>query len=276
MKKLRVLIVDDEPLARSLIAKLLAPVPDCTIVGQADNGVRALQLIRAEGPDLVFLDVQMPGLTGLELLDALKSAPPPQVIFTTAHRQFALEAFSRAAVDYLVKPFSQDRFLAALDRARQRMGSADFATLSGKVGELLRELAGLQQATAPAPAPTAAPAKDSFTLVVKADGELHFIDTDQLLWIEGNGDYLKLHTVAGPHPVVRETIKNMEARLAGRRFFRIHKSAMVNLDFVHRMRPLPAGDYIVTLRNGTELKLSRLRKSALDHVLQREPVGATG
>lgn len=276
MKTYRVLIVDDEPLARSLIAKLLSKTPDCVIAGQADNGLRALELIRTEQPDLVFLDVQMPGLTGLELLDALKSAPPPQVIFTTAHRQFAIDAFSRAAVDYLVKPFGHERFHAALERARRRLDSPDLSSLSTKVGQLLRELAELQ---APASAPAAPPAqakgsKDSFTLVVKSDGELHFIDIDQLLWIEGNGDYLKLHTVAGPHPTVRETIKSMEARLAGRRFFRIHKSAMVNLDFVHRMRPLPAGDYIVILRNGTELKLSRLRKSALDQIFHNEPVGA--
>ena len=273
MRTYRVLIVDDEPLARSLVAKLLTKEPDCEVVGEADHGARALELIRRERPDLVFLDVQMPGLNGLEVLDALKGIPAPQVIFTTAHRQFALDAFSRAAIDYLVKPFAPERFHAALERARRRLDSPDFTELSGKVAHLLRELATLQP-DRPAVAPAPRAARESFALVVKADGELHFIDTDQLLWIEGNGDYLKLHTLSGPHPTVRETIKNMEARLAGRRFFRIHKSAMVNLDYVHRMRPLPAGDYIVTLRNGAELKLSRLRKAALDQVLSHEPVAA--
>lgn len=268
----RVLIVDDEPLARSLIAKLLQKAPAFTVVGEAENGIEALQLIRTTQPALIFLDVQMPGRTGLELLDALKSIPAPHVIFTTAHRQFALDAFSRAAVDYLVKPFGDERFFTALERARRRLEAPELGTLSGKLGQLLEELATVSQNPAPPRAAATKQPPANSTLVVKSDGELHFIDTDQLLWIEGNGDYLKLHTARGPHPTVRETIKNMETRLAGRRFFRIHKSAMVNLDQILRMRPLPAGDYIVTLRNGTELKLSRLRKSALDEIFHNEPV----
>ena len=258
------LIADDEPLARSSLKHLLQRDPEVRIVGQAADGISALEMVRKLRPALLFLDVQMPGLTGVEMLAALEPAQRPAVIFTTAYDEFALKAFELHAVDYLVKPYNDQRFFTALERAKQRLSGRDVAALASHVEQVLAAL-NRQPAAAPV-APTPEPSAASQRLVVKVSGDFHFVNLTDIRWIEGHGDYLKLHCATGS-PLIRSTFKELQARLDPTRFVRIHKSAMVNTDYVRRMRPALSGDYDLELNDGTQLRVSRLYKASLDRFL---------
>mgnify|MGYP001340695158 CR=1 FL=1 len=255
-----VLIADDEPLARSSIRRLLRDDPDVRVVGEAEDGVTALGMVRKLQPTLLFLDVQMPGRTGIEMLTEIEPAYRPAVIFTTAYDEYALKAFELHAVDYLVKPYNDARFHTALERAKQRVSGRDVAALTSHVEQVIAALS--------RPPPPAAPASDpaSQRLVVKVSGDFHFVNLADIRWIEGHGDYLKLHSTSGS-PLIRSTFKELQARLDPTRFVRIHKSAMVNTDHVRRMRPALSGDYDLELNDGTQLRVSRLYKSSLDRFL---------
>lgn len=257
------LIADDEPLARSSIKRLLERDPEVRLVAQAEDGISALEMIRQHRPALLFLDVQMPGLTGVELLAEIEPAQRPVVIFTTAYDEYALKAFELHAVDYLVKPYNDERFYTALDRAKQRLSGRDVAALASHVEQVL---AALHRQPPPAPAAPAPESSASQRLVVKVSGDFHFVNLADIRWIEGHGDYLKLHSTSGS-PLIRSTFKELQARLDPTRFVRIHKSAMVNTDYVRRMRPALSGDYDLELNDGTQLRVSRLYKASLDRFL---------
>lgn len=259
-----VLIADDEPLARSSIKRLLAKDPDVRVVGEAEDGLSALELVRKLRPHLLFLDVQMPGLTGVELLATLEPAHRPAVIFTTAYDEYALKAFELHAVDYLVKPYNDARFATALERAKQRLSGRDVAALASHVEQVIAALHRQPAPAAPAPAPAHEPAAQR--LVVKVSGDFHFVNLSDIRWIEGHGDYLKVHAASGS-PLIRSTFKELQGRLDPTRFVRIHKSAMVNTDHVRRMRPALSGDYDLELNDGTQLRVSRLFKASLDRFL---------
>lgn len=258
-----VLIADDEPLARSSIKQLLQRDADVRLVGQAEDGHTALDLVRQLRPAILFLDVQMPGLTGVELLTEIEPAQRPAVIFTTAYDEFALKAFELHAVDYLVKPYNDQRFYTALERAKQRLSGRDVAQLASHVEQVLAALH-RQPASPAAPAPE--PSAATQRLVVKVSGDFHFVNLADIRWIEGHGDYLKLHSTSSS-PLIRSTFKELQARLDPTRFVRIHKSAMVNTDYVRRMRPALSGDYDLELNDGTQLRVSRLYKASLDRFL---------
>jgi two-component system, LytTR family, response regulator len=253
--KIRTLIVDDEPLARERIRSLLEKQPNIDIVGECDNGVSALETIREQKPDLVFLDVQMPEMGGFEVLDNLKGGPMPAVIFCTAHDQFALQAFEVHALDYLLKPFDRERFEKALARATDSMKRKQTDDLSHRLSALLSEVK---------------PEARIDRIAIKSSGRVIFLRLDEIDWIEAADNYVSLHVGNEAH-LHRETMNAMEDRLKGGKFMRISRSTIVNVDRIKELQPLFHGEYSVILRNGTRLTLSRGYREKLDDLLGKLP-----
>lgn len=257
---IRTLVVDDEPLARRGICSRLRQVPYIEVVGECENGRQAVEAIRNRHPDLVFLDVQMPGLDGFEVVEAVGPGAMPVVIFVTAYDQHALRAFEVHALDYLLKPIDDDRFKQALDHAfaqyRQRRDSA--------LGRRLSALMATMKPHEAAPATTSERSRREPTdrFVVKTGGRIFFVKPQEIDWVEAAGDYVGLHVGSKTH-LLRETMAAMEARLDAAFFLRIHRSTIVNTDRIQELRPHLNGEYRVLLRNGTELKTSRSYKAQL-------------
>lgn len=239
---MKVLIVDDEPLARERVRRHLRDEPGVEIVGEAGNGREAVAVIEEKTPDLVFLDVQMPEMNGFDVLKALEENKIPAIVFTTAYDKYAIQAFEFHALDYLLKPFSRERFRRAVRHAREQLENS---RQSGSIDERLVSL--LENLKAK---------KYLERIVVKNSGRVFFIKTDESDWIEAAGNYLKLHVGRDAH-LIRETMQSIEAKLDPEKFFRIHRSTLVQIDRIKELHPLFGGDYAVTLRNGTELNLSR-------------------
>jgi two-component system, LytTR family, response regulator len=240
--EIRALIVDDEPLARRGIHQLLASYRDVTVVGECRDGKEAARALATSAPDLVFLDVQMPGADGFQVINAVGADKMPMVIFVTAYDQHALRAFEVRALDYLLKPFDRDRFREALGRARRHIEQQETGDLGRRLLALVKDLR------------PAAPKTDR--LVVKSGGRLFFLRTDEIDWIEAAGNYARLHVGTDAH-LIRETMQSLEARLDAERFFRIHRSRIVNMERIQELQPWFNGEYVVILRNGTRLTLSR-------------------
>ena len=248
---LRTVIVDDEPAARRGIRLLLERDHTVEIVGEAAGGAEAAELIKREKPDLVFLDVQMPGCDGFEALEKVGAAASPAVIFVTAYDEHALRAFAVNAVDYLLKPYDDVRFGAALQRAKDEVRRRSADSVNTRLTQLLDYL---QQDGG-----RGAPAKDEPSgdrILLKSSGEIFFLKAEEIDWIEAEGDYMKFH-VAGRAHLMRETMARLEARLDPKRFIRIHRSTIVNIDRMRKLSPSFAGEYAVILHDGTKLKLSR-------------------
>ena len=273
---LRVLIVDDEQLPRQRLLRLLEEVPNTECVGECANGRSAVDAIESLMPDLVLLDVRMPGMGGLEVARTLADGGGhvPFVIFVTAFDEYALSAFEVHAIDYLLKPVERDRFVAAIERARglvQNTTAAQrherlLALLQGEpragvVEPEVREALGDQ---APAPVSAGDAASYPRRFLVKGDGQMYFVAVDDIDWIEAYGNYVRLHVGKGVH-LIRETLGNIERKLDPTRFARVHRSSIVNLDRVARMDLWGAGDYVVLLKDGTKLKLSRWYRSRIEH-----------
>jgi len=219
---LRVLIVDDEPLARDRIRELLKNDSEVEIVGECGSGRAAVTAIREHAPDLVFLDVQMPGMDGFAVLKTLARERLPLVIFVTAFDQYAVRAFEFYAADYLLKPFKRKRFEQAVRRVKEQMRDADSSDLSRRTLALLE---GLE-------------AKSHYLdrLVVKTSGRVFFLRTHEGEWIEAEDNYVRLHLGKESH-LLRETLKNLEAQLDPRKFIRVHRCAIVNIDQIKELRP---------------------------------------
>ncbi len=254
----RVLIVDDEPLARNRLRGLLSSDPEVAVVGEAEDGPAAVAAIRDQAPDLVFLDVQMPVLDGLEVVAAVGPDRMPPTVFVTAYDQYAVRAFEVSAVDYLLKPVDADRFAAALRRAKDHVGRRADA---GVRDRLLALLADARRADAPPPAP---PPADR--LAVKSGGKVVFLRAEEIDWIEAAGNYSRLHVGKRAH-LLRETMTALETRLDPKRFVRIHRSTIVNLERIRELQPYFHGDYIVLLHDGTQLTLSRTHRQKLHEVV---------
>ena len=253
---IRVLLVDDEPLARDMLREMLEGDPDVRIVGESCNGREALEAIRAETPDLIFLDVQMPEVGGFEVLTCLGKEKMPYVIFVTAYDKYAVRAFEVQALDYLLKPFDQERFDVSWQRAkaqllRDRDGGTDQRILA-----LLEELK--------------AGNKYLERLVIKASGRIYFLDTGEIDWIEAEGNYVSVHSAKKSH-LLRETISSLESQLDPKKFVRIHRSSIVRLDFIHELQPWFHGEYRVILNDGTQLTLSRNHRDKLQEALGKLP-----
>lgn len=252
---LRVVIVDDEDLARRGIRSRLQRWPDVEIVAECGNGRQAVDAIRRSNPDLVFLDVQMPGKTGFDVIEAITGTALPYVIFVTAHDRFAIRAFEVNALDYLLKPIDDERFELAFQRARQSLSRDRDSDLGQRLAAVIETIGG-----------NVGKAKDSDRMVVRSSGRVIFVKTSEIDWVEAAGDYVTLH--AGKKSwLMRETISQMETRLQPKGFSRIHRSAIVNTDRIAEMRPLDNGEYRVLLRDGTELRLSRNYRQQLQSLL---------
>jgi two-component system LytT family response regulator len=237
--RIRALIADDEPLARRGVRLLLERDSGIEIVGEAAGGVEAADLIKRLRPDLVFLDVQMVGCDGFETL--LRAGPAaPVVVFVTAYDEYALRAFEFNAVDYLLKPYDDSRFAAALDRARDSVMRRRQDVVDDRLTRLIEHLEG--------------DGRDR--ILLKLSGEIIFLKTSEIDWIEAEGDYVKFH-VAGRTHLMRGTMTSLEARLDPARFIRIHRSTIVNVDRLRKLSPSFEGEYEVVLLDGTKLRLSR-------------------
>jgi two-component system, LytTR family, response regulator len=254
MKKIRVLVADDEPLARERLTTLLSSEPDVEVVAQARDGEDAVTAIHDHSPDLVFLDVQMPQMNGFDVIEAVGTDKMPLVIFVTAYDQHALKAFQVRALDYLLKPFDRERFTDALQRARKQIERDETGDLGRRLLALVKDLRRDQ------------PRSDR--LVVKSGGRLFFLRTDEIDWVEAAGNYVRLHVGTASH-LLRETMNAIEGRLDPEKFFRIHRSRIVNMERIQELQPWLNGEYAVLLRTGTRLTLSRGYREKLQERLGR-------
>ena len=260
--RIRALVVDDEPAARAAIRALLADDADIQIVAECSDGCAALDVIERETPDLMFLDIQMPEMDGFTLLRRLDPAHIPVVVFVTAYDQYALRAFAVHALDYLLKPFDDERFREAVGRAKQQVRQ-------GKLGALSEQIAALLEGVGRSPAP-AAPHNGQYLkrLAIKAGGRVAILGVKDIDWIEAEGDYVKIHAGRTWH-LLRETMKRLETQFDPSRFVRIHRSTIVNVERIKELQPYFRGEHVVILHDGTSLKLSRGYKEHLEAVLGR-------
>jgi two-component system LytT family response regulator len=238
----RVLIADDEPLARERLRMLLAAEEGVDVAGECASGPDAVAAIQKLKPDLVFLDVQMPGATGFDVIASVGPERMPPVVFVTAYDRYALRAFDVHALDYLLKPFDRERFRQALDRARQHLERRDAGELERRLLELVEDLR--------------SPPQRPERFVIKSGGRVFFVRAEEIDWVEAAGNYVKLHVGSEAH-LLRETMNAVEAQLDPDVFFRIHRSHIVNIERVKELQPWFNGEYVVFLRNGARLTLSR-------------------
>jgi two-component system, LytTR family, response regulator len=253
--KIRVLVVDDEALARERACQLLKADPELEIVGQCGDGQTAVEKIQSEKPDLVLLDVQMPELDGFAVVEAIGADQMPAVIFVTAHEKFALKAFDVHAIDYLLKPYDRERFETAINRAKDQLTRAKSGDLQSRMTALLGEIK-----TQP---------KTANRLVVKTEGRVLLLKNEDVDWIEAADNYIILHVAAETH-MLRETMTSIEARLPTEKFIRVNRSTIVNIDRIKELQPLFHGEYVIILKNGTKLTLSRGYREKLDLLLGRD------
>jgi len=253
--KIRTLIVDDESLGRERICKLLATHPEIDVIGECSNGREALEAIQADRPDLVFLDVQMPELDGFGVIESLDQDSLPAVIFVTAHDKFALKAFDVHAVDYLLKPFDRERFETALNRALDKFKARENPGIDARVLSMLTELRAQPKATE--------------RLVVKTDGRVLLIKVEDVDWVEAADNYVSLHVGNEAH-LLRETMTSLEKRLPSEKFLRISRSTIVNVERIKELQPMFHGEYVVILRTGAKLNLSRGYRDKLNLLLGKE------
>lgn len=264
---LRVLVVDDEALARQRLLDLLRGEAAVEIAGVAENGNAAVEAIRELAPDLVFLDIQMPGRTGLEVVREIGAANMPATIFCTAYDQYALKAFDVAAVDYLVKPFDDERFELAFNRARRAIELEEIGALSARLKTLL-EAGALPAAPQP-------PAGYLERIAVEARGQVRVVPVEDIEAITASGPYVELH-VGEKAWLVRERMQTLEERLDPARFARVHRSAIVRLDRIEALLREGGGDYTLRLKGGRQLPVSRSRVDALQRWMGLPAGGAKG
>ncbi len=252
---MRVVIVDDEPLARRGVRARLAAVPDMRVVAECANGAEAVTAIQALAPDLVFLDIQMPDLNGFDVLWRLPSRKTPLVVFLTAYDQYALEAFEAQALDYLLKPIDDERFMKALERARLLIASQSLSEIERRIRALLETL----QETESRPRYRA-------RMTVKTGRRVTIVDVTEIDWVGAAGDYVTLH-VGEKDYLVRQTISSLERELDPERFLRIHRSTIVQTSRIAELMTLENGEFLVRLRSGTELRTSRSYSRRLEEWL---------
>jgi two-component system LytT family response regulator len=269
---IRALIVDDEPLARERLHELLDDTPSVTVVGDAEDGPEAVDAIREQAPDLVFLDVQMPGMSGIGVIEEIGPEAMPTTVFVTAYDQYAIKAFDLAAVDYLLKPFDDERFEQALHRARDQIASQNDEAISERLLRLLRE-------RDPSLLEEERTRDEPYLerIAVQGRGKARIVPVDDLTHITADGSYAELHTGDDTY-VIRERMKTLTARLDPEAFARVHRSAIVRLEKIELLLRGGGGDYAVRLQDGTRIPVSRSRVDELEDrlgvdVLQRGDSG---
>lgn len=248
--RIRTLVVDDQPMARDRLVHLLAAESDVELVGTCASGAEAVRSIRAMSPDVVFLDMQMPELDGLGVVEAVGVDRMPLTIFVTAYDEYAVRAFEAEAFDYLLKPFARPRFARAVQRVRDHLDGRARAAMTDHLRNVMESM---RDRTQP----------HGRRLVVKSGGRIQFVDVSQIDWVEADGNYAHLHLSTGDSVLIRDTLTELADRLGASQFFRIHRSRLVNVDRVKELRVGGGGDYDVVLLNGTYLGLSRGCKEAL-------------
>ena len=244
------LLVDDEPLARKRMRKLLRAYDDVTIAGEAGGGEEALRLIAERHPQVVFLDVQMPRLTGFDVVRRIEASSRPLIVFVTAHERYALEAFRASAVQYLVKPVTQESLRMAMARVRELAAVRVDAALNDFLEQLQERPRFMQH------------------VAIRSKGQTRVIPIDAIDWFEAAGNYVRLH-VAGHRFLLRQTMSGLEEKLDPKQFVRIHRSAIVNLRRIRGVQPATHGDQLVVLHDGTRVLLSRVYRERLEPLRRR-------
>ncbi|HKW12516.1 MAG TPA: LytTR family DNA-binding domain-containing protein [Gemmatimonadaceae bacterium] len=267
-RRTRVVIADDEPLARQRIRSLLDGRDDVEIVGEARDGTEAVDMVLRDRPDVVFLDVKMPELDGFETIAALEAvvesdggaakAALPAIIFVTAFGEFAVKAFEVRALDYLLKPFDRVRLDRALANASARRAARNADATASSLDPALRDLLAMLH--------SAGQRNERF--LIRNDHRMYFVNASDVEWADAAGNYVRLHVNGRAH-LYRDTMKALELRLDSRHFVRIHRSAIVNIDRVTQIEPYLHGEYVVTMRDGTRLTSSRAHSAGLRALLER-------
>jgi two-component system LytT family response regulator len=252
-RKLRTVVVDDEPIARAGLRALLAADPEIELVAECPDGNSAVAAIRELKPDIAFLDVQMPDIDGFDVLCALHGTPLPVVVFVTAYDRYAIQAFEVHAVDYLLKPFDDARFEEALIHAKTIARDRTDAAMTDRLTQVLASVERRAGAS-------------TERFLVRTNGRVLFLRAEEIDWIEAADYYVKLH-VGGKVHMLRESMAALEARLDPKTFFRVHRSAIVNLDRVRELHPLKNREQVLVLRDGTRLRLTRSRRDRLSALL---------
>ena len=252
--KIRALIVDDEPLARKRIKSLLAHESSVDVIGECSDGHKAVTSINELTPDLVFLDVQMPAMDGFEVIKTIGPERMPTVIFVTAYDQYALKAFVVNAIDYLLKPFDRRRFQKTMERAKAMIRGLQNGNVNNQLLSLLDDLRREQEMP------------DRF--IIKNGGRVVFLRVEEIDWMRVVGNYVRLQAGAESH-LMRETMNGMEAKLSPDKFMRIHRSTIVNIDRVKEVQPWAKGEYVVIMRDGTRLIMSRRYRERLNEQLNK-------
>ncbi|MCU1263167.1 MAG: DNA-binding response regulator [Bryobacterales bacterium] len=252
MNRINTLIVDDERLSRQRISRLLGDEPDVDIVAECSNGPEALAAMLEKSPDLMFLDVQMPGVDGFHVMDTAIAKAIPVVVFVTAFDGYALKAFDVQAFDYLLKPFDRARFQETLRRVRLQLSRV-------RSGEMNQRLAGPADAVRPGQ-------RGCSRIAIRTPGHVAIVRTDEIDWVEAADNYVCIHCGAETH-VLRETMNALEARLPNKQFQRVHRSTIVNIDRIKELQPWFRGDYRIILRDGTQLTLTRSYREKLEESL---------
>lgn len=254
-QEISVVLVDDEPFARQSLKIFLAELERFHVIDECSNGLQAIQIINTHKPDLIFLDVQMPEVNGFEVLDEIETDNPPVVIFATAYEKYALQAFEANAVDYLLKPFERSRFREAIVKAERYINGGTGQWLS-QVRELLRTYNKLKVAEG----------QFRHRILVKEKKKYFLIDLDEVHFFEASGDYVVIHKEKSTH-MINDSMNNLEDKLNPHQFVRIHRSTIINLRYIDNLQPYFNGEFHITMKNGTKLKLSRNYRDKIKTIL---------
>lgn len=268
--RLKTIIVDDEPLARRLLRSLLDDIPEVELIAECRNGREAIEATRELAPDLLILDIQMPGSSGFDVVKELQADVMPMVVFCTAYQRYAIDAFDLHAVDYMLKPVDGKRLQRAIARALQRFKDSDDSAehkspLLGAIEEMARRVGGRADAKNPDRSGEEALAADR-KIAIKDNDSTVLVEIDDIDWVDAAGDYMCVH-VKGETLIMRSTLKSLMSRLDGDKFKRIHRSTVVNLDRIVKATPLHKGEYILELDCDQQLKVSRNYRDAIKRFL---------
>lgn len=269
-QKICALIVDDELLARKALQAMLKDDSEIEVIAECRNGREAVEAIRSHSPDIVFLDIQMPEMDGFQVVEEVGAERMPVTVFVTAFDKYALRAFDAHALDYLLKPFDHDRFEIAIQRAKTLVRQRKIGEISENLFALMRDLKLKTGGTISEPidekTERSVDKAPIDRVVIKSAGRIYFLKTEEIDWVEAAGDYLSLHSGSKTH-LIRETMSDFHAKLDSRKFLRIHRSIIVNIESVRDLQPLFKGEYIITLTNGKQLKSSRGYRHMLQPLL---------
>ncbi len=254
----RTVIADDERLARQKLLILLQSEPMVNVIAECQDGRQTVSAIRALRPDMLLLDIQMPDLDGFQVLQEIPAEEMPVVIFTTAYDQYAIRAFEANALDYLLKPFDQERLHHAVERAQSELRKERDHAITHRILSLLSQVRSV----------TPAAAQPDQRLVIKANGRVVFLDLDNIEWVEAAANYVRLN-VGKESYLFRETISRISERLDANQFVRIHRSTIVNVRKIKELIPVNSGEYVVVLKSGRELSCSRGYRAALQEIVQK-------